>query len=273
VRRWPLLLLTLPCLPLQAAEFDCITEPSRSVEIRSAVEGLISSIPVERGDSVKTGQVLVTLEAGLEEANAELARFRATMQGAIRSGQSRLEYANVKARRNQQLHEERFVSAQDRDEAETERRLAESQLLETRDNQRVAELEYRRAEEELRRRTVVSPIDGVVVERLQHPGELAENRDQTRPIMRLANTSVLNVEALLPLEAYGRIQPGQQALVRPEDPVGGEHPATVKVVDTLIDTASGTFGVRLELPNPQHVVPAGVKCRVLFADVELPGLP
>jgi multidrug resistance efflux pump len=56
--------------------------------------------------------------------------------------------------------------------------MAEAQLLEIRDNQRVAELEYARAREELRRRTaLLAPIDGVVVERNMQPGELADNRD------------------------------------------------------------------------------------------------
>ena len=44
----------------------------------------------------------------------------------------------------------------------------------------------------------------------------------------------------------------------------GEYAARVKVVDRVVDAASGTFGVRLELPNPQGAVPAGVKCKVRF---------
>jgi multidrug efflux pump subunit AcrA (membrane-fusion protein) len=38
----------------------------------------------------------------------------------------------------------------------------------------------------------------------------------------------------------------------------------VIVVDPVVDAASGTFGVRLELPNPEHAIPAGLKCRVRF---------
>ncbi len=262
------LVLTLAAVATPAAEpeeFDCVTEPSRTVEVRAAVEGLITAIHADRGDRVRSGQVLVELDAGREKSSAELARFRATMQGTIRSAASRLEYARVKAQRNQQLHEERFVSAQERDEAATEQRLAEAELLETRDNQRVAELEYRRAEEELRLRTVLSPIDGVVLRRTLNPGELADNRDMERPILEVANIDVLHVEALLPLEAFRRVRVGQRAAVMPEDPVGGRYEAEVSVVDAVVDTASGTFGVRLTLPNPQDRIPAGVKCRVSFA--------
>lgn len=263
-----LALASAGALAAGSEEFDCVTEPSRTVEVRAAVEGLITAIHADRGDRVRSGQVLVELDAGREKSGAELARFRATMQGTIRSAASRLEYAKVKAQRNQQLHEERFVSAQERDEAATEQRLAEAELLETRDNQRVAELEYRRAGEELRLRTVLSPIDGVVVRRTLNPGELADNRDMERPILEIANVDVLHVEALLPLEAFRRVRVGQRATVVPEDPIGGRYEAEVSVVDAVIDTASGTFGVRLTLPNPRDGIPAGVKCRVSFVDGE-----
>jgi hypothetical protein len=56
------------------------------------------------------------------------------------------------------------------------------------------------------------------------------------------------------------------AEVKPESPPGGVYTAVVKIVDTVIDAASGTFGVRLELPNPDYHIPAGLKCQVVFLD-------
>jgi RND family efflux transporter MFP subunit len=250
-----------------AAEFDCVTEPSQIVEIRSAADGLIERIYADRGQAVKAGQVVATLDMGLEKANAELARFKAKMSGAVQTGENRLDYAKIKEARREQLLTEQAVSAQDRDEAVTERRLAESQLVESKENQRLAELEYQRASEQLRLRSVAAPISGVVVERLMNPGELSDNRDQRRPIMKIADVSLLYVETLLPLEALGKVRPGLEATVMPEAPVGGRYAAKVKVVDKVVDAASGTFGVRLELPNPNLAIPAGVKCKVDFREI------
>ena len=257
------------CASAQASEFDCVTEPSQVVSVRAAVDGLIEHIYADRGDMVKAGQVLVTLDSGLEKASAELARFKSTMKGALQSGESRLEYAGIKAHRNEQLSKENFVSSQDRDEAVTERRLAEAQLVETRDNQNVAALEYQHANEQLRLRTVHSPISGVVVERLMNAGELADSRDQRRPIMKLANIYQLYVETLLPIEAHGKVTAGQMATVLPQSPPGIRFEARVKVVDRVVDTASSTFGVRLELANPKLEIPAGVKCRVVFPNLSI----
>ena len=39
---------------------------------------------------------------------------------------------------------------------------------------------------------------------------------------------------------------------------------SVEVVDPMFDAASGTFGVRLTLPNPDRKIPAGLKCRARF---------
>jgi RND family efflux transporter MFP subunit len=250
-----------------AGEFDCVTEPSQTVEIRASVDGLIERINVDRGDIVKAGQVLVVLESSLEKAGAELARFKANMSGAVQTAENRLDYAKIKAARREQLHEEHYVSTQDMDESVGERRLAESQLVESRESKRLAELEFQRASEQLLLRTVTSPINGVVVERLMNPGELSDNRDQRRPIMKIADISTLHVETLLPLEALGKVRPGLEAMVTLEPPLGGRYPAKVKVVDRVIDAASGTFGVRLELPNHKLELQAGVKCKVAFEDV------
>jgi hypothetical protein len=52
--------------------------------------------------------------------------------------------------------------------------------------------------------------------------------------------------------------------VNPEAPVGGRYVGSVKIIDKLVDAASGTFGVFLEIANPKLDVPAGVKCRAEF---------
>jgi tetratricopeptide (TPR) repeat protein len=76
----------------------------------------------------------------------------------------------------------------------------------------------------------------------------------------------LHVEVVLPVSEFGTVDVGEPATVVPGAPVGGEHKATVSVVDQVIDAASGTFGVRLELPNPELKLPAGRECCVRFSD-------
>jgi multidrug efflux pump subunit AcrA (membrane-fusion protein) len=82
--------------------------------------------------------------------------------------------------------------------------------------------------------------------------------------MKIACINPLYVEVVVPVSRLGSIRENMRAQVKPEAPMGGSYGAGVVIVDKVIDAASGTFGVRLELPNPEHRIPPGLKCRVRF---------
>ena len=82
--------------------------------------------------------------------------------------------------------------------------------------------------------------------------------------MKLAQIHPLYVEVIMAVANLGLVKVGMEAAVRPESPVGGLYNAKVIVVDRVVDAASGTFGVRLELPNPDYRLPPGLKCKVIF---------
>lgn len=244
--------------------YECLIEPNQKIELRSPVEALIGDILVQRGSVVKKGQVLVRLDSGVEQAALASARYRAIMEGQIRSAEARLNYSRDKHRRRDELNRQNFISAQERDDAYAEMRVAEADLIEAKDNRELSALETKRLEEQLRQRTLVAPFAGIVMERLQEPGELAFTGEGARPILKLAQIHPLRVEVVLPVSLYGTIKTGGRAEVEAEAPLKGRYKASVKVVDKVVDSASGTFGVRLELPNPNGDIPAGVKCRARF---------
>ena len=245
------------------AEYDCMIEARQSIAVRSPVEGVIESILVQRGEVVKKGTLVATLSSGPERAALDLARSRAGMEGEIKSAEARVELSRKKWERADELQKKNFVSANARDEAEAEYRLATEQLRAARENRQLAELDVNRAREVLAQRSLKSPVNGVVVDVMLRPGELMSS-NQKDPILKIVEIDPLNVELVLPVSQYGRVKLGQFAEVRPEEPVGGRHRAQVEVVDPMMDAASGTFGVRLRLANPGNRIPAGVKCRAHF---------
>jgi RND family efflux transporter MFP subunit len=247
----------------EARDYDCLIEARQNIDVRSPVEGVIDTVLVRRGDSVRRGALLATLASGPEKAALQLAQSRAGMEGDIKSAEARVELARKKWERADELQKKNFVSANARDEAQAEYRLATEQLRAARENRRLAQLDVNRAREVLAQRSIKSPVNGVVVEVLLRPGELMSS-NQKDPIMKIAEIDPLNVELVLPVSQFGRIKDGQRAEVLPEEPVGGRYSAQVEVVDRVVDAASGTFGVRLRLPNPGNRVPAGIKCRVHF---------
>ena len=249
------------CQGAESLELDGLIEPYMVVNVGSGVPGVLEAVRVDRGDFVTKDQVLANLQSGVEEAAMELARVRAKMEATVRARQANVDFSVRKQARAEELYRKDVLPFSQMDEAETNRTLAELELQEALENKRLAELEFQRAIEVLKRRAIRSPIDGVVVERFLSPGEYVEQQ----PIMKLAQIHPLNVEVIVPVSLFGSIKVGMRATVKPEAPVGGEYVAQVKIVDRVVDAASGTFGVRLELPNPRYRLPAGLKCVVHFS--------
>jgi multidrug efflux pump subunit AcrA (membrane-fusion protein) len=121
-------------------------------------------------------------------------------------------------------------------------------------------LELQRATEILKLRTIVSPIDGVVVERIASPGEAIG--EQKTILMRLVQVNPLNVELIVPAEHFGKISSGDKLTVKTFGAVEGQFEAEIALIDPVIDGSSDTFGVRALLHNPEYKIPAGLPCFV-----------
>jgi RND family efflux transporter MFP subunit len=245
------------------APLDCLIEPSRTVNLGSEIVGLIDRIEVERGDLISEGQVLVRLESSVKQASVEIARARAGMDAAILARATSQKLGLEKMIRARKLYNEKTMSLDVRQEIEAEARLADLHLQEAYDSKHLARLELERAERDLSRRTITSPVSGVVVERIMSEGEVV---DDDKVILRIARIDPLRVEAILPAARFGKIEKGQKATVIPEIPGDKLHVASVALVERVIDPASGTFGVSLDLPNPDLSIPSGLNCEVRFME-------
>lgn len=242
-------------------DYECVIEPRSLVKLGSADEGIIREITVERGDSVRKGDIVARLDSDLQALHVSLAELKAERDVELRSGKARLIFRKRAEDRAQTLSKQKIISSKILEEAETERLLAEFGVKAAELDRTRARIELKNARTLLERRTIRSPVDGVIVELTMAPGEYAHKQS---PIMTIAQVDPLNVEVFVPITKYGTIKPGMVGEVIPEEPVGGKYLADVKIVDRLFDTASSTFGVRLALSNPDFGLPAGLKCRVRF---------
>ena len=248
--------------------FECLIVPNQTVELRSPTDGLIDKVLVRRGDQIKKGQVLVVLESSIQKSAVQIAKYRTQMDGRIASSKSRLDFANKKLKRVEELGKKDLVSDQLADEAQAEKLVAEAELLDAMEAQQLAKHDYNHALNQLNQRTLVSPFDGVVVDRMLNPGDLAESGSGPKPILKLAQIDPLLVEVALPLSAYGKLKVGLNGTVVPEGDLGS-HEAKIAIVDSIFDAASGMFGARLEMSNNDGSVPGGIRCRVSFEQLNL----
>ena len=251
------LLLYASIAMAETVEYDGLIEPYVVVDIGAPAEGIVAGVTVDRSSSVKKGQILVELESSVERATLEKAKAMATFDGEIGLQKTQLAFAKRVHKRVKTLT---AISTHDKDQAATEIILTRHRLEKARESSTLAKLELKKAQALLNRCSIKSPISGVVVERYVSPGEYVNNQ----PLMRVAQIDPLLVEVIVPAQIFGKISPGMLATIVPELPEYGEHTATVTIVDRVIDSASSTFGVRLELPNAERQLPSGLRCLVRF---------
>ena len=245
--------------PARAADLACLLQPRETVVVSTPVEGVLEHVLVDRGSLVDKGAVLAVLESSVERHAVAIAALRAEQESSVKSNEVKASFGARRFERTDEMYRKSLVPLKELDEAETAKIIAEYDLVEARENRALAKLEYERAKAALELRTIRSPLSGVVIERLRHPGELAA-RDY--PILKIAQLNPLRAEAFAPIAMLGKIVVGQSAVVVPEPPMSRPLEATVIVVDPVVDAASGTFAIRLEMPNPGNRVPAGLKCKV-----------
>lgn len=254
--------LAIVALPaLASPPLDCVITPKSVVELGAVEEGLISEILVERGDLIEIGDPVARLDDDVQLLQVELTALRAASDADLRSQQTRLELRRHELERVERLRQRRVVAETVLDDARIEAALSELAVENASIDRQLSAIEHKLALARLARRTLVSPVTGVVMAVEAAAGEFAHEQ---LTILRIAEIDPLYVEVFAPAEIFGRIQHGEEYEIRPMPPLGGSYRATVTVIDQIFDVASGTFGVRLELPNPVGAVPAGVRCTMIL---------
>jgi RND family efflux transporter MFP subunit len=241
---------------------DCVINPHKIIDISSPVAGVLDVIHVQKSDFVKHGQLVAELDASVERASVKLGEARAGIQSEIAEGNVNLEFDQKRQQRIDSLYARQSVSVDNRDDAEREVQLAKVRLQQAKDLRWIRVLEGERAKAQLEQKMIRSPIDGFILETFKYESEYVEDQ----PVMRVAQLDPLNVEAIVPMEVFGRIKAGMKAKVYTELGSGPPIETSVTVVDRIGNAASGTFGVRLEVANPDFAITAGVSCKVEFLE-------
>lgn len=227
-------------------------------EVRPQVTGIVQERLFTEGGVVEAGQPLYQLDdapyrAEFQSAEAALARARATV-----------ELARLESERAEQLVEDQAISRQEQQNAAAELAQAEAQV-------RVAEAALESARVRLDYTRITAPIGGRIGKSTVTQGALVTANQETplATIQQLDPIYVdLNQSSRELLELRKRIASG--ALQRPEDmPVEVlledgtvyEQPGKLAFSEVTVDPTTGSFGVRVIVPNPDHILLPGMYVR------------
>jgi len=250
-----------PAQSLSELTFDCVMDPAEIISLGAPVAGILEDIAVRRGSPVTEGQVIAALESSVERATIGLLETRANNDVAIEAQTARRDLIKLQQERIKTLVDRNVASAEQLQEVEAEVVAAESLLAQAILDKEIAQQELARARQQLEQRTIKSPTDGVIFSRDLSKGEFVASNGSIVTIVKL---DPLLIEAFLPVELYPQIANGMTATVAPASPITDSFEATIVAFDQVFDAASGTFGISLELPNPDRTLPAGHRCILTF---------
>jgi len=258
-------------------------EPKRKVDVSAEVSARILELPLREGSQVKKGDVLVKLDgrdltAALNSAEARRdgEKYRLESERSrIMGTQENLANSKLQLARQQNLYVTGDVSKQALDDAQTKTKDLESQLHAA--EQTLSQLQktiessqaqIEQAREQLRKTTIVSPIDGVVTVLTAEVGELVMvgtmNNAGTR-IMTVADLGEMRLNARVSETDIARIAVGVTAEVfinaYKDQPFAGKV-EEVALARTLEKDGTSTFKVLVSLDLKGKVIPSGLSGNV-----------
>jgi membrane fusion protein (multidrug efflux system) len=216
--------------------------------VYAKIAGYLKTISVDKGDRVRSGQVIAMLDS--PELDEQVNNARATYN-----------LQRITDRRNQTLQREGVIAAQTADEARAAMLEAKATL-----DQLTAMQQYK---------LIRAPFDGIVTERYVDPGHLIPQ--ETAPSS--ANTPVVAIATLSPLRVYANIPQSVAPFVHDGDP------ATITVTEfpqrkfmgavtrhpPALTSATRTMLVEVDLPNQDHALLPGMYASMEF-DVSIPAV-
>lgn len=238
------------------------------VEVRARVEGYLQKMFFEEGTRIKKGQTLFVIDPSLYRARVEKARAQ------LNKAKAQEQKADRDLKRMRPLYEQNAASQLDLDNAEAAYESAKAEVM-------VAAADLKQAEMTLGYTTVTSPADGYISERSADIGTLVGPNGKSL-LATIVNSDTVRVDFAMTSLEYLRsrsrnVRLGERDSKRQWDPYvtitmadGTVYPyrGLVDFASPQVNPTTGTFSVRAEMPNPDHILLPGEFTKVkLLMDV------
>jgi membrane fusion protein (multidrug efflux system) len=216
-----------------ALRFSANLEAETQVQVLARTAGQVRSLKVEEGDKVKRGQVLLRMEddaqrSALERIDAELAQAKRIYEKQLG------------------LHEKGVASEQTLEAAELEHKRL-----------KIAQKDAARA---LRYTTVRASVTGTVTRRLVKLGNFV---NPNQHLFDITDFDSIVAKVFVPEKEMQRLRPGLRARVLARTTGESLREGVVDRIAPIVDPASGTIKVTIEIPDTDGLKPG------MFVDVEL----
>ena len=229
------LLHSLRSLGADANWVTGITEPSKDVTLAFPIVGVVGARPLEEGAIVRKDQVIIELDKQLEELDLERKRLARELAA------SELERLKSLAQRN-------AIS------------VSKEEIEKKRSEFEIAKVDHELAAAVLKRRQLISPIDGQVAQFYKDVGEKCEDQ---QPVVRIVDTRRCHLVANLEPRLAQSLRLNQKVRV---EVLVGDSPVTVEgtliYLSPVADAASGLLRIKAVFENPEGKIRPGIAGRL-----------
>ncbi len=211
---------------------------NESVVLRPETSGRIAAIHFKDGQVVRRGALLLSLDAGIQEAELQQAR-------------ANLALAQANQQRNEDLFQKKFISQQSLDNTKAALKVQEASVA--------------LAEARLAKTRIRAPFDGVVGIRNVSVGDYVKEGEE---LVNVEDIATLKVDFRLPEAYLGRLERGQTLEVSSDALPGVPFQATLEAVDPQVDVNGRSISCRALLPNREGRLRPGmfVRSRLVFGE-------
>lgn len=236
------------------SRFEGIAYPSKQVVLNAPIDGKLTTINFEEGETVNAGALLAQMDDAEQRVVVASAKLQSESEAEINRARFALDEAVILLDRATETYEKDAASEWEVRRAQLQKDQAEADLQIARDRKALAGANLELEEARLNRLQLLAPFDGEVIERNAEPGSTLT---QTDPVLAVAALDPLEAHINLPVSIFDNLKIGAVYQLNAGDPINATVPAKLKHVYRIIDTASETVRCVFTIENPEAKLIAG----------------
>ena len=265
-------LLWLACVTISFAQtsgeqFECFTEPYRTVRLAAPEMGVIAEIPVVEGQSVSQSQVVARLDDSVLKKSLEVARAATEATGALDAALSELDTNQQQLKGYRSLRRSDHATEREIQRATTAVEISQAKVQIVRDELSIKHAEFERTKSQLEKRKIRAPLNGIVVEINKEVGEFVSPTDPV--IVTLVDLSNLKAIFSIPQSSARKLVAGHLVELTVDDDSQPQGliaqglivQGLIEFVAPRVDPQSGTVTVKIRIENQQGKIVAGSACK------------
>jgi RND family efflux transporter MFP subunit len=221
---------------------------------------IIEKIHVEKGDWVKEGQLIVSLEK--DTILAQISQTEASLRAAeakVAEVEANLRYVRGDKERFERLYKEGAIAKQRYEQIETQLRSLEASLEAASFQVKSLRSSLDLLNILLQDHSITAPMTGYVSNRYVDAGTLSDTKV---PILRISQDKVLKVVANITEKDFTKLRRGMEVLVQVDAYPDRTFKGRLEVINPTLDPITRTGMVEIYVDNPDLVLRSGMFAKV-----------